>query len=106
MMRCPRFDRLAALAIGAGARVMRTGNGQFVAMHRGGAFTLANLRELAEWLVAIDPGRRAEIAHAGTKTAKLKRKAQQAAKRAARREASVRESSKSGPASICSGVRP
>ena len=73
MMRCARFERLAALALGAGARILQAGNGAFVAQHQGQRFHLHSLAEVADWLVAVNPQRQAEIAHAAKRTAKLKR---------------------------------
>ena len=79
MMRCARFERLAALALGAGARILQAGNGAFVAQHQGQRFQLRNLAEVAGWLAAVNPQRQSDIAHAAKRTAKLKGASKRAA---------------------------
>jgi hypothetical protein len=55
MMRCARFERLAGLALGAGARALPTGDGAFVAQHQGQRFQLQSLYEVAAWLASVAP---------------------------------------------------
>lgn len=64
MTRCPRYERLAALALGIGARIAPRGDGRFQALHRGARFELRNLREVAAWLASVSPehGRAVEVA--------------------------------------------
>lgn len=84
MMRCARFERLAALALGAGARIAPRGDGGFQALHRGQRLELQNLRDVASWLVAVNPERQTEIAHAVRRDAKLKKATKAAAQRQAK----------------------
>jgi hypothetical protein len=67
-----RFERLAALAMGINARILRSGDGAFVVQYLGQRFHLRNLVEVAGWLTTVSPRMQGEIARASQRPMKSK----------------------------------
>jgi hypothetical protein len=85
MMRCARFERLAALALSAGARIVQRGNGGFVAQHQGQHFDLHSLREAEEWLASVAPEQGPAVAVAVLRDTRFQQ-AMRVARKQAKRE--------------------
>jgi hypothetical protein len=80
------------LAQFAGARVVPTGNGKFIAQHHGQSAQMDSLREVAAWLASIAPDRASAVEVAALRNTKFLKAIQVERKRAKR---ALREEAKS-----------